>query len=249
MSLRDMKVVFRPNGFDEEFVKGAIIELLKALDYLHSCASVVHTGTYDNDVFRRLEETELESPVARKLLSPTRTIYLSRAMRPKGGPMLLCDFGEARIGPGPHTGHIMPLQYRAPEILLHVEWSYPVDIWSVGLTAWDLLEPKNLFTTQDENSDICDAAHLAQLIAALGPPPPEFLAKNPERNAEFWDDKGEWLGLAPIPESRTFESLESRLKDKSGFLQFVRRTLTWMPEQRATARELLKDPWLTDEHS
>lgn len=161
-----MKVVFRPNGFDEEFVKGAITELLKALDYLHSCANVIHTGmvlsflafqgklftnilpmvqdvhhgnmligTYDNDVFRRLEETELESPVARKLLSHTRTIYLSRAMRPKRGPMLLCDFGEARIGPGPHTGHIMPLQYRAPEILLHVDWSYPVDIWSAGLTV------------------------------------------------------------------------------------------------------------------
>lgn len=49
--------------------------------------------------------------------------------------MLLSDFGEARIGPGPHRGDIMPLKYRAPEALLHVGWSYPVDIWSVGLTV------------------------------------------------------------------------------------------------------------------
>jgi hypothetical protein len=44
MSLRDMKTVFRPEGFDEDMVKGAIIELLKALDFLHTQAKIVHTG-------------------------------------------------------------------------------------------------------------------------------------------------------------------------------------------------------------
>ncbi|KAK9630037.1 hypothetical protein V6Z98_003587 [Aspergillus fumigatus] len=44
MSLRDMKVVFRPEGFDEDFVRGAIIELLKALDFLHTHGEIVHTG-------------------------------------------------------------------------------------------------------------------------------------------------------------------------------------------------------------
>lgn len=44
MSLRDMKVVFRRDGFDEDFVRGAIIELLQALYFLHSQGEVVHTG-------------------------------------------------------------------------------------------------------------------------------------------------------------------------------------------------------------
>jgi serine/threonine-protein kinase SRPK3 len=92
-------------------------------------------GVYDNSLFRRLEETEFTCPVPRKLVSPSRTVYLSRLMRPKEGPMLLSDFGEARIGQGPHGGDIMPLEYRAPETLLYVGWSYPVDIWSVGLTV------------------------------------------------------------------------------------------------------------------
>ncbi|GMF80666.1 unnamed protein product [Aspergillus oryzae] len=82
-----------------------------------------------------LAEREFTSPVSRKAVSPTRTIYLSRLMRPREGPMLLSDFGEARIGPGPHGGDIMPLVYRAPETLLYVGWSSPVDIWSVGLTV------------------------------------------------------------------------------------------------------------------
>lgn len=56
-------------------------------------------------------------------------------MRPKPGPMRLSDFGEARSGPGPHAGDIMPIQYRAPETIMCISWSYPVDIWSVGLTV------------------------------------------------------------------------------------------------------------------
>lgn len=91
-------------------------------------------GLYDNNLLRRLEDKEMTSPVTRKIY-PDRTIYLSRLTLPKEGPMLLSDFGEARIGPGPHAGDIMPLEYRAPETLLYVRWSYPVDIWSVGLTV------------------------------------------------------------------------------------------------------------------
>ncbi|EAW16825.1 putative protein kinase [Aspergillus fischeri NRRL 181] len=258
MSLRDMKMVFRQEGFEEDFVRGAITELLEALDFLHTHGNVVHTdihpgnmllGTYNNQAFSKFEEKEFASPVARKPISSARTIYLSRLMHPQEGPMLLSDFGEARIGPGPHGGDIMPLEYRAPETLLYIGWSYPVDIWSVGLTAWDLMEPRKLFTARDDDGDLYDAAHLAQLIAALGPPPPDYLAKNPERRADFWDEHGNWLGLAPIPHGRTMEALESRLENKFSFLRFIRRALTWTPGERATAKELLQDPWLTGDAS
>ena len=68
---------------------------------------------YDNDeeLFRRLEDAEMQRPVERKPVSPDRTIYLSRAPRPKAGPLLLADFSEARIGGRLHGGDIMPLEY------------------------------------------------------------------------------------------------------------------------------------------
>ncbi|XHG09039.1 hypothetical protein AWENTII_012118 [Aspergillus wentii] len=255
MSLHDMKVIFSKDGFDEEFVKGAIVELLQALDFLHTEGEVVHTdvhygnmllGQENTESFHRMEEEEFSSPVHRKPVSSDRTIYLSRLMLPKPGPMLLCDFGEARIGPGPHAGDIMPVQYRAPETLFYIEWSYPVDIWSVSLTAWELLEPTRLFTACDGDGDFSNEAHIAQMTAALGPPPRELLATNPEVTAEFWDQKGNWKGRAAIPHERTMEALENGLEDNSGFLRFMRRALTWMPDERSSARELLKDPWLAE---
>ena len=45
MSLRDMDTVFmKGRGFDENFVKSAIKELLQAVDFLHTKVQAVHTG-------------------------------------------------------------------------------------------------------------------------------------------------------------------------------------------------------------
>jgi serine/threonine-protein kinase SRPK3 len=56
---------------------------------------------------------------------------------------------------------------------------------------------------------------------------------------------GKWKGAAPIPDYN-LEILEGRLEgdEKDDFLRFLRRMLCWLPEGRATAEELLFDPWL-----
>ena len=49
-----------------------------------------------------------------------------------------------------------------------------------------------------------------------------------------------------IPDD-SLEKLEVNLEgERQGlFLTFMRRILRWKPEERPTAKELLKDPWLT----
>jgi len=44
----------------------------------------------------------------------------------------------------------------------------------------------------------------------------------------------------------SLEDSEKGLKgaDKALFLRFVRSMLKWLPEERKTASELLRDPWL-----
>ncbi|CRK24302.1 hypothetical protein BN1723_013245 [Verticillium longisporum] len=255
MSIRDMDTVFMDNGgFDEGFVQGAIKELLDALDFLHTEVKSVHTdvhpgnlllGANDNSMFQKLEDDEFARPIARKQYED-RTIYLSRLMKPKVGPLLLSDFGETRIGPGPHTGDIMPIMYRAPETLLHIPWSYPVDIWSIGLTAWNLLQGRTLFTARKQDGSLSDGAHFAELIAALGPPPQALLDRHRSRALEYWDKDGVWGEFVPIPKEKTLEAAEAKLKGNAKFMRFIRRALTWDPEARPTAKELLQDPWLEE---
>jgi serine/threonine protein kinase len=48
------------------------------------------------------------------------------------GLPVLSDFGEARIDKGSNRGDIMPGIYRAPEVILDMEWDCKVDVWSIG---------------------------------------------------------------------------------------------------------------------
>jgi serine/threonine-protein kinase SRPK3 len=51
--------------------------------------------------------------------------------------------------------------------------------------------------------------------------------------------------LAPIPDTsleRLADGLEG--EDKHGYLEFLKRILRWLPEERPTAEELIFDPWL-----
>jgi serine/threonine protein kinase len=86
----------------------------------------------DDSILSQIEQGEIERPIARKVLSD-RTIYNSRPMPFSTGPPVLCDLGEARVGNKKHRGDIMPGIYRAPEVVLGMDWDSKVDIWAVGV--------------------------------------------------------------------------------------------------------------------
>lgn len=46
MSLYNIKVSFRPEGFNENFIRGTIIKLLKALNFLYTYGEIVYTSIY-----------------------------------------------------------------------------------------------------------------------------------------------------------------------------------------------------------
>lgn len=56
---------------------------------------------------------------------------------------------------------------------------------------------------------------------------------------------GQWNGLAEIPRTSLEESEENLYgEDKRQFLEFIRKMLKWLPEERSSAKELLQDTWL-----
>ncbi len=166
-------------GFDQDFVRAGIRELVKAIDFLHTEVQCVHTGMWkhergawvsalkckhdihpgnlllgldDDSLFKKVEDNEISAPVERKELQDG-TIYLSRLMKPYAGPFLLSDFVETL---------------------------------------------------------------------------------------------GNWGNFVPIPTNKTLEACDTKLEENTKFLAFIRRALTWDPEKRPTARELLRDPWLEE---
>lgn len=91
-------------------------------------------GIGDSSILSQIEEDEMKRPIARKVLAD-RHIYYSRPMPISTGLPVLSDLGEARAGNHKHRGDIMPGIYRAPEVILNMDWDCKVDIWSIGVVA------------------------------------------------------------------------------------------------------------------
>ncbi|KAJ5145709.1 serine/threonine-protein kinase [Penicillium bovifimosum] len=145
---------------------------------------------------------------------------------------------------------IQPDFYRAPEVILGCGWDFKADIWNFGV----------LVTPRGHDCSTCPPP----------PPPPKALLARSKtmsdqnwpqpvvndsgklcNNAQeffggpFFDAEGEFRHNELIP-SRSLENTIPFLQreDKEAFLSFVRQMLTWLPEERKTARELMDHRFL-----
>ena len=81
----------------------------------------------------------------------------------------LIDFGGATFEHEHHSRIINTRQYRSPEVLLGIGWSYPSDMWSVGCIIAELLTGDLLFATHE------DMEHLALMEKILAKPLPAHM--------------------------------------------------------------------------
>ncbi|KAL9624942.1 MAG: hypothetical protein Q9160_000989 [Pyrenula sp. 1 TL-2023] len=175
--------------------------------------------------------------------------------------------------PGSRIHPIQPDFCHAPEVFFGTGWSYGADVWNFGNMAWDLLAGEQLFQTVDpENNSYSALHHLADMIALLGPPPKLLIER--ERNMRHWrwspearnyhgtlcnnaadffggpffSDDGAFIRKDLVPLSgRNLSDIVPECivdEDKQLFLNFIKKMLCWLPEERATNQELKEDPWL-----
>ena len=91
----------------------------------------------DKSVLESFTQTELKSPSPRKIINGL-PVYASRRFDlPKVfGRAVLSDFGSAVQGDERRNHDAQPNVYRSPEVMLKTDWSYPVDIWNVGVMVY-----------------------------------------------------------------------------------------------------------------
>ncbi|KZF22544.1 CMGC protein kinase [Xylona heveae TC161] len=185
----------------------------------------------------------------------------------------IADFGLAHHvdGKRPLRHPIQPPLYHAPEVLLGAPWSYSADIWNLGVLLFELLENRQLFRHLESQKGVYTAqAHLAEMIALFGPPPQKLIEQEKQwcdvpwdrsfpgpdgtwydtareyYGGPFFDSKGHFTHTQIIPKDVRLDDCVTCLtgKEKELFLNFVRKMLRWLPEERKTAKELREDPWL-----
>ncbi|KAL1880227.1 hypothetical protein VTK73DRAFT_6055 [Phialemonium thermophilum] len=251
MSVAEMRKTRFDGHFPIDVVKGLVFYILRGLDFLHRKANLVHADIQEDNILlsvenetelREVEEEEMSEPSPRKVYKD-HTIYASTLLQISGGEPVLCDFGEARFGQASYDEHALPDLYRAPEILLGIEWTEKIDIWTLGLVMWTMVEGTNLFTDNKGGRWKSALPHMARMISLLGPPPQDLLDGAPDTKKYFKNGrfkKADKVTRTSLEEEATI--LEG--DEKAAFLRFLRRLLQWRASDRPSALELLKDPWL-----
>ena len=69
--------------------------------------------------------------------------------------------------------------YRAPEIILGIQYTTAIDMWSLGCIIYDLFIGEPLF--EGDNDDISDVDndmdHMLSIMELFGVPPPSLIAQ------------------------------------------------------------------------
>ncbi|KXL45662.1 hypothetical protein M433DRAFT_63634 [Acidomyces richmondensis BFW] len=170
----------------------------------------------------------------------------------------LIDFGSATFDDEYHSSVVSTRHYRAPEIILGIGWSHPIDLWSLGCILVECWTGDALFQTHD----CCE--HLAMMEAVTGQPIDRSMIrevnrinKRGDRNSAARFFKNGHLAY-PLPDtprqSRKYVRGMKRLEEiipptnnfNKSFLDLLRKIFVYDPKKRITAREALKHPWFNE---
>ncbi|EGZ26540.1 hypothetical protein PHYSODRAFT_551845 [Phytophthora sojae] len=166
---------------------------------------------------------------------------------PANNAVKLIDFGGATYEDESKSSIINTRQYRSPEVILGLGWSYPSDIWSAGCIIAELYLGELLFATH-ENME-----HLALIERCIGPLPVKMAAqasKHSSTSKFFHRGRLNWPGGSSSEESVDHVRKMRRLADlispedaQSGLLELLQLMLVLDPENRVTAKEALNTPF------
>eukprot|EP00455_Lapot_gusevi_P004436 TRINITY_DN1183_c0_g1_i5.p1 TRINITY_DN1183_c0_g1~~TRINITY_DN1183_c0_g1_i5.p1 ORF type:complete len:466 (-),score=71.08 TRINITY_DN1183_c0_g1_i5:100-1335(-) len=137
-------------GFSLEHVRSFAYQLVKAVAFCHSI-DLVHTDLKPENILLANSDYKEEFRQGEK-----------HAYRvPVSTEIRLIDFGGATFINDHHAKIINTRQYRAPEVIFGLGWSFPSDMWSVGCILAELFTGELLFPTHD------DLEHLALMEKVL----------------------------------------------------------------------------------
>jgi serine/threonine protein kinase len=130
--------------------------------------------------------------------------------------------------------------YQAPEIILMGKCSFPVDIWAIGCTFYELLSGKLLFDPIKDSKYSRDYYHLCLINETCGNYPNNFIRKT-KHYKKYFDSNGNIIDSYV----KSFDRLDRKLneiaipeEDKKIIKKLLSMMLEIDPNKRITIEQL-----------
>lgn len=234
-------------GFETSHILDISRQIIEAVAFCHSI-HLTHTDL-------KLENVLLY----RDAYDVVDTKEHRKYMRPQNSTVRLIDFGGATFEDQHHATIINTRQYRAPEVILGLPWSYPSDVWSCGCMMAELFTGELLFATHE------DIEHIAIMKQIFGEAIPSAMVKKALKRAgatttskksksrrgdetvtidKMFDRDGylRWPEQSSGSESerhvRQQQSLEEMVSNRQ-LCELIRQCLQYDPEKRISCQDAL----------
>ncbi|KAG2432364.1 hypothetical protein HYH02_012937 [Chlamydomonas schloesseri] len=162
------------------------------------------------------------------------------------------DFGNACWTYKQFTTDVQTRQYRCPEVILGAKYSTPADMWSLACVVFELVTGDLLFDPRSGDKWDRDEDHLALFIELLGRMPRKVYEKG-KFCRDYFNRNGELRHIKKLrfwPLDRVLvEKYKLSEEEAASLTSFLTPMLRFVPEERATAAEMLNHPWLRGERS
>lgn len=172
----------------------------------------------------------------------------------------LIDFGSCLFVIGNEISYVQSRFYRAPEVVLGLNYDSKIDIWSLGCVAIEIFLGLPLFPALSER-------HLISLIDETVGPIPVYIAKQSPKYNNFFDENGNVKSAEVMCREsgedfdKTFNQyfVEKRLVDiirsyeptnqddirfREVFIDLLQKMLAISPFDRLSAEEALEHPFM-----
>mmetsp|Transcript_18089 Transcript_18089/g.23326 ORF Transcript_18089/g.23326 Transcript_18089/m.23326 type:complete len:299 (+) Transcript_18089:1058-1954(+) len=218
------------HGFPLEYVRQISQQLLECMCFLKDI-KLIHTDLKPENI----------------LVCPGENITIDVNGKdltvPKIPKIKVIDFGGATYDDEHKSSIINTRQYRGPEVILGLGWTFPSDLWSCGCIIAELYSGELFFGTHSNNE------HLGLMEKAIGTFPKHMLES--KEASKYFTSRGAFRvdelskqNLKKISSMQTVRELV-QADIASGVAELIEGLLTLDPNDRLTAEDALQLPFFS----
>ena len=219
--------------------------------YLKEKTRILHDEDYRRNIIAKNNILTSDKTEQEKLMAMKKLNEKMNRRGPEIDPSIevkICDIGNACWFNHHFSTIIQTRQYRSPEVLLGINYNETSDIWSLACMVFELATGDFLFEPRKGETYSKNDDHLAQIIELLGKMPKKFALSGCD-SLKYFDKKGKLRRIKKLVyyplKSVLVEKYHFKEKEAQALSDFLMPMLEYYPEKRASARELLRHPWLT----